>query len=304
MNVQKLIEKPDYASLEFDVGSQLETAVDWLTVTTAKESVGLQWTDRYMQYRDGLPGDNPHLVQKTWKTLGYEGVGVPGIRIGKSKDLGFIAVLSGQVSNELWKFFLPGARRVTRVDLAVTARFGIALPGLSKRYYEYVQECTEARPAQKYTLIENTKGGQTLYVGSRSSQQYGRVYDKGVEAKSAPPGFCWRYEVEYKKPLAQEITRVLKSVGQQESKAIVGTVHRWFASRSVPPMFRPEGDSIGTTVEAKVITDDRKVNWLRSQVAPTVAYLIARGRGHDALYALGLMTQEEFDKFAQIHETM
>lgn len=294
--LKDLIKTIDYDLLENDIGYKIASAVDWLTVTTADDRIGASWTEKYMHYRDTLPGDNPHLVQKPWKSLGYDGVGVPGIRLGKAKNVGYIVILSGGVSDQLWQFFLPGARRVTRIDLAVTVNFGLALPRLASLYYDHVTEAEKQDKGRKYTLITNNKGGQTFYVGSRSSQQFARVYDKGIEAKVAPQGFCWRYEVEYKKPLASQIARALDNVGEQNSKAIIGTIYRWFQSRGVPPLFRETAEGVNASVEARVTSDDRKINWLHSQVRPTVEYLIARGRNIEVLFALGLISESEFKK--------
>jgi DNA relaxase NicK len=209
------------------------------------------------------------------------------MRIGGNKADGFIIVLSGADTGHLWRQFVEDAVNITRFDLAVTTTIGFEFGELAERYWARLSQ--EDMDRRKYSLVRNSKGGQTLYVGSRSSDQFGRVYDKGAQQGDYPNGFKWRYEVEYKKPRASIAANALKQFETQEAKKIVDTVHSWFAHRGVPPIFHSTGDGIRIQMEARVDSDKKKLNWLRSQVAPSIEYLLSRGRGREALVALGLI---------------
>lgn len=274
---------------ELDIAS----GIDWLTVTTRDNKLGQRWMDIYDHYKEyGVVNPLIALGRETrWARYSYEGWGIDGIRVGKSKDLGWIVILSGDPSRKLWRMFEPSRGHVTRIDLATTVYLGIPLEGLARRYYKHVNSrwAKEVTRHRKYTLIKNNRGGETLYVGSRQSDQMGRIYDKGIEAKmDVEPGQVWRYEVEYKKPRAEQVMRALDAVRNQEAAKIAQTVYNWFAYRKCIPVFVGEGDAIKIEVETKITSDDRKLNWLRAQVAPTVDYLITCGRGDEAIDALGL----------------
>lgn len=286
------------------IGIEYTSSVDWLTVTTSEDRVWGDWISYYQAYLDEIPGTRVKLAEKRWKALGYEGFGLPGIRLGASHRNGYIAILSGSQADVLWRHFLPNARRVTRIDLAVTANVGFQVPDVPKVYYEHirkVEKCGQdgakrgrGRP-RRVSLIVNNSGGQTLYIGSRKSSQYGRVYDKGVESKRAKEGFIWRYEVEVKKPLAEALARSIILSDKTRGQKMTGWVWDWFSSRGVLPLFPPKPALSVAKLETDLVGDDRKVRWLRSGVQPTVQYLISRGRGEDALRALGLFNSECID---------
>ncbi len=302
MDITDFLETGDYGVLDLSDMGEVLAGVDWMTVTTSTDEIGKRWVNLLHQETIDSEGRRTHLLKKAWNAMGYRGIGIPGVRVGKSNKLGYIAVLSGGVSERLWRKFLPGAKRVTRIDLAVTVRLGMAMENLAGQYYEFVKDIgsdEEEGPDRNYSIIQNNKGGQTLYVGSRRSQQFGRVYDKGVQSGGTPPGFIWRYEVEYKKPLADQVASKLSAVDKRDYTKIISTLHGWFERREVLPLFKKNGEGMQLRTETIITTDDKKLAWLNSSVAPSVAYLISRGRGPDALYALGLISEEtkqELDK--------
>lgn len=265
----------------------LSAGIDYLTVTTYDKKTAMGWYRMYQEYKELLAKEHGNPGEKKWKALGYDGLSLEGIRMGGDGKEGVIVILSGETSKDLWKQFLPATGNVTRIDLAVTVTIGFEFKDLARKYYEGVGEQEETN--RSYSLIQNSKGGQTLYVGSRSSDQFGRVYDKGVQSGVYQEGFKWRYEVEYKKPRAQGVAKALSSFETQDANKLIAEVHNWFDYRGIKPIFRSSGDGIRIQLEAKVTTDDKKLNWLRTQVKPSIEYLLSRGRGTEALVAIGLV---------------
>jgi len=282
---------------------KLSSGVDWLTATTSDEQTAQGWYRVFQEWKETLAGEhNGNSGQKRWSALGYIGWSISGMRIGGNKNDGFIVVLSGPDTSKLWRHFAQHRQRITRMDLAVTITAGFELPGVAEKYYSTLSG--EDKSKRSYSVIRNTKGGQTLYVGARSSDQFGRVYDKGAQSGTYPSGFKWRYEVEYKKPRANIAAKALMAFEAQEAKRVVSTVYHWFEERGVRPLFSSSGDGIRLETEAKVDSDKKKLNWLRAQVSPSVEYLLSRGRGREALVALGLL---DFDIGAyerSLEETM
>ena len=273
--------------------------VDWLTLTAkttqAKTELFKASTEVLADVRKN--GGNV----KNWSFKGYNGYNAEGFRWGTRSDSD-IAMLSGQDAEELWKVFLPIAENVTRVDLAVTVETSNPIPGLLEYYYEWDQE-THRRSLSTHrltaTLIKNNKGGQTLYVGARCSNQLGRVYDKAAEQQMPEfIGRLWRYEVEFKRERARAVaTRLVdhNHLHNQIKENIRSTVFLWFDARDVPPIFHHTGQEFSLEIEAKVQSDEISLNWLSSQVKPTVQRLLKKGKATEVYESLGIYLDSKCD---------
>lgn len=103
--------------------------------------------------------------------------------------------------------------KVTRLDFAIDVREGNADPADIEKAWHDKTIKTQAR---KMTVIQATTrkqgtGGKTVYIGSRTSQCFLRVYDKGAEQ-----GTCedWiRVEAELKPPLSGLVLRGMDRAG-------------------------------------------------------------------------------------------
>jgi hypothetical protein len=202
--------------------------------------------------------------------------------------------MSGQFARDYWDKFVRVCDHVSRLDLRVDCELREPEEQIAKICFDEIQELGVGKLAKKYALIEGLKGcGQTLYVGARSSAQFGRLYDKGAQ-QGQKAGSVWRYEVEYKKPLAQAIAMELLELRDNEAKgqsyleAIGQLVYHWFDDRLVPPLFDRQAKytkEIGVSISAKM----SKLEWLRTQVSPTVAKLIDQGNSLEVFRALGIL---------------
>ncbi len=139
--------------------------------------------------------------------------------------------------------------------------------------------------------------GETLYIGSRRSDQFGRLYDKAAEeANTALFGRKWRYEVEYKDRRAQN---VMKALIEPEKRVplpalIQNAVWWWFDERNIPPLFdRAYNQRVAFETSGKITDTSRQLTWLTKQVQPTVKRLLAQGE-EDAVWAALGLTPPEF----------
>jgi len=269
--------------------SQEVTTIDWLTCTTQNERIGLDWFDIWLS----IARENSLEFSKTWTWKGYEGSQTEGARWGRGQA-GFILVVSGYRAHAVWPKIDPTVSRLTRVDLAVTLKLETAAPGLCKAHFQALDEEEQQR---KYAYIENSDGGETLYVGRRSSDHYGRVYDKGAEQGGAPGG-TYRYEVILKKPFATGLMKHLKILSGHPRGLELAMEHArtfiwdWFDAREVTPVFkRGERAKEILKTEYALSTPEKRLQWLSHQVAPTVQKLMASGRSAETIKALAL---EEF----------
>lgn len=271
---------------------ELYANVDWITVTTRDQRVGKFWQEIYQEQRQEAETLKLLAQEKRWKVLSYEGVGFAGsIRVGFSEQLGWI-VMASSSSARFWSRLVGTDASVTRIDLAVTQSLLIEIEEVPRRYYQELTDENKGR--RNYSLIQNTKQGQTLYVGSRRSEKFGRLYDKGVESGEALPGFRYRWEVEYKKPLSQELAKALAAVREREADTITAMVFEFFDLRGVPPLFPKTGHAVGLSTEARVTSLDRKLNWIRSQVRPSIGAIVMAGRSRELFEAFGIPISDEY----------
>jgi DNA relaxase NicK len=205
-------------------------------------------------------------------------------------------ILSGEVAEKQVHKIAPAAKNITRLDLCVDVELEEPIDDLVEQYYQYNNECSKRR----YALIVNNQHGKTLYVGSRQSDQFGRVYDKGVESKTLTPGLLWRYEVELKKPRSKAVYELLHKRYEESktahTRAIFTYVANWFDERDVEPTWNGDlADDIVVSIGKTMTTDDRKIAWLRTQVRPTIEYLVRAGFQERLEEAIGFTLAGECD---------
>jgi hypothetical protein len=276
---------PIYADLEID---ETRAGVDWLTITANTADRKKIILLRYLRLEEALKllGE----TRKTWKWRGYEGCTIGGIRWATRADSD-ILILSGQDAQSFWRTMAYLATNCSRVDLSVTARTHRCYPRLLHAYKAWLNVNGSAL-ARRCTVVERVDGiGMTLNVGKRSSDQFGRVYDKGAEQNSPLDIHrLWRYEVEFKDERAKKVlAQLISEKGREEFPAnICSTVHTWFDQRDVPPIFQKRGQALTLDLQATITSTSQKLAWLSKQVRPAVKNLSEQGYLEEVLVALGL----------------
>lgn len=145
---------------------------------------------------------------KPWTFQGYKGQQTDSIRFG-IRGLDLIWESSGEKAASTLAFMAPSTGFALRCDLQVTLRFSTTLPAFGTSLIEYSPGTTPIplrSPIQRGVSTQTT-GLWLGTVGRRTSPSYLRVYDKGVESKTAPPGVLWRVEVEAKNTHSRTLCR-------------------------------------------------------------------------------------------------
>ena len=273
---------------------EVKSNVDYITAT-AKYQEG---TNDFYGLQRVVKGELADIfaIGKPWRFYGFHGwrAIVAGHFAYGDDDRGNRAIIqaSGSMAARYWQSIAALADNVSRVDIEVDCELWEPDPDLPNAYYDYVER--HSVKARKYTLIDATIGGKTLYVGSRSSDQFGRVYDKSAQSRNGkPPGSTWRYEIEFKSKLANEVSKRLLDLYNLKTledfySGIVGTVFDWFNTREVHPVFERSHESVGR-IRVDIDHSKGKIAWLRDQVSPTVRRLILSGEGMAAIEALGFL---------------
>jgi replication initiation factor len=260
------------------------SSCDWASVTgktrTSQEAL---WALGVRLLRLGADeGEEP----TRWKGHGYDGWRTVGCAFGKRSDSVHLRLSSVQAS-QYWHHAVVAGEGCTRFDTALDLHFDAPVTGLARNSYlkSARHRVSNGRPPAR-RLIVSGDGGSTFYTGSRSSQRMGRLYDKGVESKSLPPGRWWRWEVEYKAESA---------AAAADAALRASDVDHWFAS-STARFFRRRGAIAPERVDVSEIhnlvaeetSDVRLLSWLAVGVRPTVARLIERLGPERVTFSLGL----------------
>ncbi len=277
--------------------------VDYYTGTTRNERSGMAWLDIWNKYKvDHLKRGNKVT---TFKRHSYDCMTVGGLTWGYSGDVGYLMTGSSDDAHLTWQKVLPLANNVTRLDLQYTFEadrsFGEGGIGILQELYNSILK-TEHPTKRHYHCHANSEGGETLYTGSRNSDQFGRMYNKSVEA-SLDKQNIFRLEVEFKKPRSQVVfNRFYHEVkmGLANPETVRDIVLSWFAIRgiNVTDIFRT---ITPVQVSAVINTDEKKIKWLRTSVSPTLYDLTDRGKLREVAMALGLSsrTYRQLSLFAQ-----
>lgn len=270
--------------------------VDWLTVTTSAPDIKRDLFAACVDTMEQLKSQGN--VVKTWGLRGYKGWACNSLRWGTRKDSD-IVMMSGALAQTNYVELLRTCPNPTRIDLAVTVTLATPLEGVAYNAFSSStdKDALDGRLTRKFTFLRNSQGGETLYVGSRFSDQYGRLYDKGREDRQSleagvPEGKIWRYEVEFKGVRAKRIgDQIIQKLRETDDihQEIGDTVYKWFLARLPVVIMEPyENLPFHTEISANVSDAETTLNWLSTQVSPSIRRLRESGQLREVLDALGL----------------
>lgn len=270
-----------------------DVRVDYFTVTSTLGNGTALWVPAQKAIANLEAVGGYH--RREWHFFGYQGIVLTKKNTGhfaygeaNNEEMGTIVQASGHLADRYVFDFLSPLSRWSRLDLAVDVKTETSSPSFLQGCYDWI--VSNGIKARKYSLIQNNMGGTTLYVGARSSNEFGRCYDKGAEL-GEEEGKHWRYEIELKDTKAKHAIKVLQSMHTgkvDKSGAISSTVYDWFLKRSIPPIWRRgDTDGIDLKVTAKTSTDDQRLLWIKTSVAPSVKEMLSVGKV-EVLDALGI----------------
>lgn len=265
--------------------SVLDCHIDWLTLTNndPKNLYGLANLGKELVT---LCISNNYTADP-WHWCGYSGESTPHCRWGEREDSAILQI-SGPMADDWFDAAYLQATNCSRIDLAVTVRYEPEREGIAGESYGNGKEWADKRgTGPGYTLITNSSGGSSCYVGARISDLYGRIYDKYRESADERYRGCWRWEVEAKGEIAKRCASAVHSSPTRAS-AIGGTVWRYFARRGCEPDWRMGDDELPLLHIRPASNVATKLQWLERQVSPTVRFLLERGYESAAIEALGL----------------
>ena len=243
----------------------VHAGVDWISMSCdAPSGVAalLCWRDE----RFAELGDQGY-AEKQFTAHGYHGRSRGQVSVS-TNGRAVLCQLSGAEAFDGWRAVSRYATNVSRLDVACTVRVSDGEASLASRGYSAIGGASRGRGRPiRATLISNQDRGDTLYIGSRKSDQLGRLYDKGRESKESLWKDCWRYEVQYRRDYAVSALRSLAGAPDEGAQA-AASVRDWFSSRGVEPLYSA-GDPAGSVApDRKLPENERWLAWARRCVRP------------------------------------
>lgn len=275
---------------------RIECGADYLTTTWPNEiretPLGsLRTVTEWAQKRAEKHGAGDWV--KSWAWQGYVGYNVGPVSVGQRPD-GTILRLSGVSAHDWLSDGLPTGHNVSRYDISLTIWSDYDVTEVIARHKNETVQHRNTLHSRPYavTSIDGCGDGDTLYIGSRSSTQYVRIYDKGRQKKDEQQ---WnksiRYECEFKEQAAGTALDRCRDGGYGTvgcANVLLGSLVR----RGVEPIGMSNASGVVLAPDARDrSTIETKLKWLRDQVRPSVRQLLDLGMVEEVIDALGI-----FDK--------
>jgi len=276
----------------------LTITLDWLAMTFK------EWTNETQTFIYGY-ASTPTVVSTSPRN-GYNAAtldanGVQAMWHTDRGEMGHHVIFSGSALRNLFEHHGISSEAIlraathagasfTRLDLAKDAQdVDIKLD----RVWERISEAERRGSARSVGRIESNNGGYTIYVGSRQSEKFVRIYDKAAEQKLS--GKLWyRFEIETKGMVARAVATSLRSshnwsgVFDSLVLSMVGepkvlNLDNFFSEGAVP---------IGLP---KIERHADREHWIATQVIPAVAKFYIENPTSEAVTRL-IATLELIDR--------
>lgn len=213
-----------------------------------------------------------------WAWLGYYGERCASVAYGSGAQGSLLQVAGWQAQDEA----LLGAPwdNVARLDVQLSVWYENDVPGVARecarRSRAYSSLTHGARWKVRY--IDGGDDGDTTYIGSRASDCYVRIYDKWRESgRDDDYLYCWRYEIELKGAQAAAAWQEKGATAHDPNVWARFVLSRLALKGIVVPGVRAANVAAAPPVRKEATTNDRRLAWLRNQVAPAIDKLLAAG---------------------------
>jgi hypothetical protein len=262
-----------------DSVESLAAGVDWFSGTMhIEEGDVVRWRENAMQLlRERISEGNKVEARSLY---GYEGFWAGGAFVGSSLERIYVQ-FSGTPADAAFRALYGDNMHVARIDLQVTAKFKIYTADVVDRAYEGANVVNLTLPnsrRRKLVVYRGNDGGATLYIGSPTSEQRCRVYNKEIQSERPEYERCWRYEVVLRNDYAGAMAKALRARPTAHTAIICDAVGAWIAQRGVsPPWTIRDAANAVPRVRRDPTDTERTLWWLATQVRPSVQLLVASG---------------------------
>lgn len=259
--------------------------VDWISATLGREELDDQvWlADNLHALSDVQALGNAY---KRRSMLGFDGWESGGCFVG-SNDTMHYAQFAGKYANDAYHMIDHPKAHISRIDLQVTVQYDTELPKEGRYQYARSIHHNKSLPEhrrRKINLFAGSDGGDTVYVGSPTSNVRGRLYNKAKQSGEHAYERSWRYEVVYRNELAHNVFRRIIDAHTEVTSVILSSVAQWYHERGIIIL---DVGSVASDAIAppKAPPSDvaRKLRWIRTQVVPTIRKLAELGYAEELM---------------------
>lgn len=265
-----------------------EAGIDWVTFIAA----GKDDAQHLERVAYGIKDDHVDVTAKRseFRLKSYKGEQWPGVKIGRS-GAKCLVQLSGATADASWIRLASCGGRVSRLDVQTTVSLSTSQPAYGMRFLRRAAT-TPSLPPRSQPKVGKSRDNRGLFlgtVGHRTDPRYGRVYDKGVEQRSALPGHIWRVEIEAKGTLSPRLWTDLLKAQDVRRWCLDTCAGQWRSSGLCWPLGKRSTSSGHIEAPRPDPGDDEsKRAWLKSSVAPVVSRLLNKYSAQEVAGMLGL----------------
>lgn len=274
-------------------GEVIDAGIDYISLTMRNDNPNIQaWTLAANAYLQEISAQGIEMNES--RRLGYEGLAVGGSFVGK-RERDTTAIYSGERAKSGFDRLYRADTHVSRIDMQVSFRFHFTTNNIAQMARNSVSRANakiSGARQRNATLMEDLRGGATCYVGTRTSEQFARIYNKDAESGKAEYERVWRYEVQLKNKLAVKLAEQVASATYTPSNHSLVFVKQWLSHRGVQTPWKADAEVLPLPKVSQQNTQlEEKLNWLRTQVRPSLRVLLKYGLRDAILEALGLQEQ-------------
>jgi len=291
--------------------SLLECGVDYITVTATQQP---QITSLVNVAKENLEAEaRAGNEVKDWRGQFYVGQYAGSASFGVGPQ-GALARLSSGVAKMNWSTLFSSGMKCTRLDLQATIKGSSAPSELVGKCWNLVLDHWQnQRQEKKPKLVSGPYGPESIYLGSRQSERYGRIYDKFAESKLDHYTQSVRFEVEYKGKSAHRLASRLCAMPHRFTD-VTTPLQVYFEKRGLSPWLTDVGqvfagtcgrcsikaryNCIGSNCSGELpgaqdlprssSDAERKLRYLSKSIRPMVSLLVRHYGREAVLQALGL----------------
>jgi len=272
---------------------RLTAGIDWLSMSMPRERVlSNLWLNDGIRAITAIEKEGQTLISR--KLLGFEGVSAGNCFVGQNETHNFMQ-FCGHYADQYFTRLYDSSCKVSRLDIQVSVKYDVMPKNVAKECYRDSKRASDALPVgrkRKVWIIVGSDGGDTTYIGSASSEQRARIYNKEIQSDDPAYTRTWRFEVVFKNNLSTEFASQLSSGTVDRAEAITNAVSHWLSLRGIREDYIGTGGVVPLPIERTLPTDiERKLAWLETQVKPTIKYLC--GKGFRDTLLLSLFPPEE-----------
>lgn len=248
---------------------------DWMTATTKDYRQFERVSGDIINYCGGIKGEKQNRsIGVSWSGMSWDNGYFVGTRLNNGVMI-YIVVISGEASNDsiARDIIMSPDWHKTRLDMQVTITGGFRPLGLADFMRKnHISKGVKPviRSIDDGSLVEGT-----VYVGSRKSELYARVYMKLAEGGRV----VTRYEVETKGRYIHDfiMSCTVHGLNKGIARHIAGHVNKFNLGNEtkaceVLKRVREVVENVGnpSLPVMRIQADDKTMRWLTSQVSPAI----------------------------------